>query len=545
MIAVALKLLCVGTLASGLGLALKSQRAGVKRQYWLIAALMLGLLPLVALNVKSLVITLPAPEATAVAPSLDRFHLSTVETGSLPPAPESRSFPWAGFLLGVYGSTLLVLGIRIAYGLRSASLIAAKGSLVQDSRLLQIARDAGLVSEIKMSTEVSSPCVCGVLSQVVVLPEGALEWSDEELRACFVHEAEHVRGRDCGWQLALTALAALQWPSPFGWLAARGFRLASEEAADEAVLRAGVEPALYARQLLSLARAMSRVPGLAMSMVGGKHMKTRINSILSPRGRGSRLAWLAVAVLPLLAVPVAAVSLSQEGADPFKWSRVTPEASKIELARISEFLGDGSVSWNPDGSANSRPVLVRPNPKLKIGRDERLIVFDLSARSLGSGPGIEVFVNGAPAVAKSMLADRTFAQAVLPVGAETADLKVGAASGQWVTRIKDRREGGASLTQVQDGVEEFVRISHVQRDGSKIRYTVVDNMSGLESMLVAVSKQGAGHGGWPTETTMGDGVRTRVFEIDSVPWEKVTHIEFRTRPYYYVEFKDVPLRPKE
>ncbi|AIE84315.1 M56 family metallopeptidase [Fimbriimonas ginsengisoli] len=129
----------------------------------------------------------------------------------------------------------------------------------------------------------------GIRRPVVMLPEVALAWPQERLEAVVLHELAHVRRRDCASQLVAVATCALYWFNPVVWLCARAMRAEAEGAADDAVLRSGVTPSVYAEALLGIAAALGRrrqpFAAVGVPIMKRSKIERRIEAILDPRAR--------------------------------------------------------------------------------------------------------------------------------------------------------------------------------------------------------------------------------------------------------------------
>ena len=92
----------------------------------------------------------------------------------------------------------------------------------------------------------------------VLLPSQARLWSDERIRVVLLHEVAHIRRHDWIVQLCTDALRSVCWFNPLFRVACARLRRHSEQACDDAVLRAGIQPRAYAAHLLDLARVCRR-----------------------------------------------------------------------------------------------------------------------------------------------------------------------------------------------------------------------------------------------------------------------------------------------
>ena len=151
-------------------------------------------------------------------------------------------------------------------------------------------------------------------------PRDARTWSDERIRIVLGHELAHVRRGDWAVQLLADCVRSVYWFNPLAWIACWRLRLESEHACDDAVLRLGVAAPDYAAQLLDLARLFRhsrRTFFPAPAMARPSDLERRVRVMLNTRANRSPLGrvsgWLVVLGLVALTVPIAGLSLSDEG----------------------------------------------------------------------------------------------------------------------------------------------------------------------------------------------------------------------------------------
>ena len=58
------------------------------------------------------------------------------------------------------------------------------------------------------------PVTCGIVRQVVLLPEDADQWSISMRRIVLLHEFSHIKRRDCLTQTLAQVACALHWFNP-------------------------------------------------------------------------------------------------------------------------------------------------------------------------------------------------------------------------------------------------------------------------------------------------------------------------------------------
>jgi len=169
-----------------------------------------------------------------------------------------------------------------------------------------------------VSDAVPSPLSWGWRRPVILIDPDTLA-QPGEAEAILAHEVAHIARRD--WPvLMLTRLAAaLFWFNPLVWLLEREVVQQAEEAADcEAA--ACVEPARYARTLLSWAQVNGRMIPANSIAPSGSALARRVRAILDRRSRerpaGSPLTAFAALLCIAIAAPVAAMQLVQAARPP-------------------------------------------------------------------------------------------------------------------------------------------------------------------------------------------------------------------------------------
>jgi tetratricopeptide (TPR) repeat protein len=128
----------------------------------------------------------------------------------------------------------------------------------------------------------------GAIDPVIILPASAGTWTAERRRLVLLHELAHVKRND--WlSLVLCEIAvAFWWFHPLAWIALRAARREAEKATDDAVVRAGARPSVYASHLIDIVRSVRGAgePVGAMAMARPSDLEARLRALLDRRGRG-------------------------------------------------------------------------------------------------------------------------------------------------------------------------------------------------------------------------------------------------------------------
>ncbi len=172
-----------------------------------------------------------------------------------------------------------------------------------------LAERAGIKASVRigLSTGLSAPITWGLRRPVILLPLGAEYWPDDRRRVVLLHELAHIQRRDHVWNLLGFLSLGLHWLNPLAWYAYRQLAIERERAADDWVLRTGVEGCDYASHLLALVRDLPRLrltPWPASTMANGGSLRRRLQSLLD-----DRIPRSAVSTRTLLTVIPVAIAL--------------------------------------------------------------------------------------------------------------------------------------------------------------------------------------------------------------------------------------------
>jgi uncharacterized protein (TIGR03435 family) len=162
---------------------------------------------------------------------------------------------------------------------------------------------------VRCSKALLEPGVVGFLRPVLLLPEGILKkLTPPQLEAVLAHEQCHVRRRDNLTSAFHMLVEAIFWFHPVVWWIGAKLVEERERACDEAVLRLGNEPQVYAEGILNVCKSYLESPLRCVSGVTGSDLKKRIRAILDERVAGdlnfAKKVALATAGIIALAIPI-------------------------------------------------------------------------------------------------------------------------------------------------------------------------------------------------------------------------------------------------
>ncbi|MFA6111219.1 MAG: M56 family metallopeptidase [Candidatus Latescibacterota bacterium] len=293
--------------------------AATRCQVLLSGAAALAVFPALELGMALLGLTLPLAEVPGI-------ELVTSQP-RLPPAGflsagirESPSAPALGVLGMVWLGGLLVIVTRYALDVTARRRVEqgcrGVGGVRNDHlRMLQAQLGTGRAVRLVEHESLSMPLTWGWRRPVIVLPMRSRQWPTAMLLAALRHELAHIERSDHLVRLLLHVQCALGWFNPFLWWMASRLRLEQERSCDDAVLRMGVLPSAYSRDLLAIARAATRDRWQPISAAGTHQsaLHARIQAIVD--GDRAR-TWPTRRFSLLVVASVLAVSLLVASAEP-------------------------------------------------------------------------------------------------------------------------------------------------------------------------------------------------------------------------------------
>jgi TonB family protein len=319
---------------------LRARSASVR--HCVLAAGMLGaaLAPLVALGAPAWHLALPwfpAQASIALAPSqLTLSSGSPAAASALATQPPAALDPtrvvWLAWMLGVAVNVIMLLA-----GIVHLTRLARRARPITDgtwaASLADIVRHGGREQKVRLlhSDHPTLLVTWGLSRSKIIVPAAAQEWPEDRIRVVLYHELAHIRRADWLVQILATLLRAAYWFNPLLWMACRRLRQESEQACDDAVLRAGVEGTDYAAHLLALARVFasqqrswSAAPAIARASTLHRRVQAMLAARVNREPLSRRTTVAALGAIALVTVSVAGLSALPPAVVPPSPSRATP-----------------------------------------------------------------------------------------------------------------------------------------------------------------------------------------------------------------------------
>jgi uncharacterized protein (TIGR03435 family) len=269
--------------------------------------------------------------ASAAAVSFQQSDLAAMSIPNpahIAPASAARANIW--LIIWLAGTGLMALRIVLGLFLTHRSLADARTIARENA----IPNDVTGISRLQESDNAIVPMTIGWPRTRIVLPTSWRTWPNDKLRAVLLHELAHVRRRDALVTFLAAINKAIFWFHPLAWWLERRLAELAEFAADDAAVKASIDPRDYASILLDIASG-ARPTRLRLSSDFARHglhrINRRIERIFDSRARtGSmRIVWTAATL-------IAAITLIQfqrpiHAQEP---SGLTFDTASVKLAKV-------------------------------------------------------------------------------------------------------------------------------------------------------------------------------------------------------------------
>ncbi len=233
---------------------------------------------------------------------------ATTPAAMTTPGTSTRFPGWRAGVLGLWAAGGVVVGIRLLrawhVSRRCRRQLTAAPPDDWQAWIHEECRRLGLRRIPPVVLGARSPMTVGVLHSIVALPEAARHWPRERWQAVLRHELAHVARRDVRWSL-LTELALLPvWPHPLAAMLRHRLAATREQACDDAVVRGGFDPVVYAGHLRALLPGAHETGSPAhLAVMSPRTCAQRFRHLLDSRAARQAVSRRQLGVLGALMAP--------------------------------------------------------------------------------------------------------------------------------------------------------------------------------------------------------------------------------------------------
>ncbi len=416
----------------------------------------------------------------------------------------------------------------------------------------------------------SQPFVWGLWRGAIYLPADFEKQTDaEHRREILGHELAHVARRDAAVNALQLLVGGLMFFHPLMWWANRKIRQEREKCCDEVAIAAlRSQPKLYGTAIVGALVAEHRAtPSLAVAGPA-RNVEERIKTIMTPNRkfhkRPTRLAALTALILAALTVPTALTLTARAVAENAeKVDRPAPVANLLANPKLLATFSNGATAellaisklhekeqqwWAPEGMPLKAGPYGGMKDALPMYDYEMVLRFKGPANSddrWGLAGGSNTTNIGRPkdAAGKS-IADLRACGIGLPdrrKDSKQVTVRYGAAMGKWQTKATYRlSEGNEKTVEVGSSVVAFSR-PYVKDD--MIHLNLAHTLRKLSKRVIAIDTKGRELPNLGYSGSARSGLAMTTYRFGKLALKDVDRFEFQTRPYEWVEFKNVSLRP--
>jgi beta-lactamase regulating signal transducer with metallopeptidase domain len=489
------------------------------------------------------------------------------------PKIEVRSKPTERLVLGaaeilslVWLGGAFVLGVYVLAGNFSLWRIVKRQRPLTEQKVLDLLEDCKqqmgvqTVLSVVVTGRIKSPALFGFVRPRLLLPEGIIEsLRDEELRNVFLHELAHLKRHDIGFGWLIAVCQVIHWFNPLVWYGFHRMRIDRELACDALALSRGQADKYceYGQTIVHLLEKFSqpqRLPGLAGILEDKSQLKRRITMIARFKKGSYRWSALAVVLLAVLGCVVLtnAQDVSRAERKKTQISQFTARLRSgvtVELVGVCEHPSEGKQWWRPDGGLLGKSLYKTTGSRLPDHENYRYYEFaaclrgpsgarikwDVPGRKQGSYTGSPIDYN------EERVADLLVYTVNQPEEKEAALVRIGIAASEWETVVTHslKKEG---TYDTDDGAVSF----GVPYEKDNVIYLPVthtrDTFRKRAIRVFAIDHKGNDYTG-SVSGYGGNVLSSQTYEF-RLPLENIKEFQFRTRPYEWVDFKNVSLRPE-
>ena len=507
----------------------------------------------------------PSPSVSA-GQGLTAGRVEQAATFSIGQMTQWLAIAWACGV-GLYGLVVFIKAGRLN---RRLKLTRRDASDDVQAELADLAKLLGLktLPRVYHIDDMSQPFVWGLLRGSIYLPaEFSRSGSRDDQRGILAHELAHVRRYDAAVNALQIVVQGVLFFHPLVWWANKKVRQEREKCCDETAIAAlALQPKQYGSAivdvLMSASRASRPVPSLAIAGPV-KNIEERIGTIMAAgRKFHRRPTIIAIATTLLLAAIVLpptlklttrqALAAGLESSKPVV-NKPTEDSSgravatfssgiTAELVAVSKLGTKTPQWWKPDGSVLDKAPCATMADAPEQYRYE--LVMRLNAPKGVSyrwrlPDGKASTDTGMPKDSEGKEIENLRRAGVGWSSDSPKTVRFGVAAGKWQTKAETDGSGDASISFADGGV---VFAKPYSQDGTT-HLTVARTQLSQDVRIVATDIDGREH---PHRGVSGGGVSGMVshtYRFPQLPVARIERFQFQTRPYEWVEFRNVSLVP--
>ncbi len=230
----------------------------------------------------------------------------------------------------------------------------------------------------------------------------------------------------------------------------------------------------------------------------------------------------------------------EKASDSSEFKTKLPNGVTVELVGICEHPSEGKQWWKPNGTELSKEIRVRTrggisasgipyNVAVKVTMPEDATFKWGRIKGAIGGISLEALDSEGRPIS-NMRAFRVYIDEQLTA----TSIQLGVATGPWKTRARKRSKGSLSTAGI-------VFSKAYESDGG-VRIIVADEHLDLDYRIAAIDTQGKEHLFHQRGGSAGK-VRQTTALFHDIKLNQIEYFLFQTRPYEWVEFRNVSLRP--
>jgi beta-lactamase regulating signal transducer with metallopeptidase domain len=510
-----------------------------------------------------------SPQMTSAETSTAR-NKSSADAG-LTPVARAATLPvvspapliWQGIVFLIWAAVVVTMGLLLLQ-----RVIFVTGLVAQAQDPTQLMNDVfrfccgqmgtkGKVG-LKISANTASPAVCGLFRPVILVPQNlAPTLGSSHLRPVLLHELAHIRRGDLWINLVQTILQIFYFYNPLLWLANSIIRRIREQAVDETVqVTMGANAPQYPQTLVDVAKLAFNRPVLSLRLIGvvesKSTLKGRIERMLNrPMPKTAKLGILGLITVLIFAAVLLPMAKAEgdkknEVGDGAQFIAKLDNGITIKLLGVCEHPSEGKQWWRPDGTATKRvPYISRKGNPIVNSNEEIDRLIEIAVGLLGADlqdVSVSYKVLGATKTSTNDVEIEGLKSIACEVSKlfSSVQVNIGVAAGSWETI-------GVQKADIKEAIEKKINDGFITWDAplekrGEAAIKVAHSFGEYDYRVIAKEKNGSlitspwsSGGGADTLYTTEYRFPVHLAQIDE--------FQFQIRPYKWVEFKNVSLRP--